>query len=140
MVKSSFNSDSFKKRLNRIRFRLRGRVSGLLNEATDLAAERIAQSLKEQSVGKTYKRGNVTHIASAPGDAPNTDQGNLAKSIDQIDSTPATLTSSLFVGGVQAPYASILEFGTNRVAERPFFFPAISLAKALFLEKLDIIK
>lgn len=71
--------------------------------------------------GRTYKRGSSSHTASAPGEAPAVDTGFLINSI-------RTSIKSDFEAVIEIPaeYAEGLEFGTSRVAERPFARPAIS--------------
>lgn len=54
--------------------------------------------------GRVYKRGNITHVASAPGEPPARDTGNLASSgyLEEVDD----LTMRV---GFTASYAAILE-------------------------------
>jgi len=71
--------------------------------------------------GRLYRRrGGRTHQASAPGEAPAVDTGFLINSIRTVvkSDTRAEIT-------VAAEYAEGLEFGTDRVAARPFVRPAI---------------
>lgn len=71
--------------------------------------------------GRTYVRGKVKHQASAPGQAPATDTGNLAGSIGwNVDAS--TLTADVFAG---ASYAVPLELGTRHMRPRPFLGPAL---------------
>ena len=63
--------------------------------------------------------GQYTHTVSAEGDAPNTDTGRLVSSI-QVDVRP----SGVFVGST-LEYAGHLEFGTTRMAPRPWLNPAL---------------
>lgn len=71
--------------------------------------------------GRDYKRGSRTHTASAPGEPPAVDTGFLINSIQTVikSDTEAVIT-------IPAEYAEGLEFGTSRVAARPFVRPAIS--------------
>lgn len=64
--------------------------------------------------------GYVFHRASAPGEAPATDTGNLAGSIG------ARMTGKL-IGevGSTAEYAAVLEFGGAHMAARPALTPAV---------------
>lgn len=60
-----------------------------------------------------------THKASAPGEAPATDTGLLANSIQaDIEGRQATVFTDL-------EYAPWLEFGTQSIEPRPFMFPAM---------------
>lgn len=61
------------------------------------------------------------HTPSAPGEAPNNDTGNLASDANIISErtglTQAEVSSN-------ADYSGALEFGTSRMAARPFMQPA----------------
>lgn len=63
------------------------------------------------------------HIASLPGEAPNADTGVLANNIETLlirdtgSDLKVEVTSS-------APYSEALEFGTKKMAARPFMAPA----------------
>ncbi len=69
-----------------------------------------------QSKGRTYKRGNVTHTASAPGNPPNTDTGRLVKSI-AWEYDRSSLTGAV---GTNLTYGAFLEL----VMDRPWLKPA----------------
>ena len=71
--------------------------------------------------GETYTRGNGrTHQASAPGEAPAIDYGNLVNSVQISEVTPERA-----IIGTGVEYAEHLEFGTSRMAPRPFLRPAV---------------
>lgn len=59
------------------------------------------------------------HVPSAPGEAPNQDTGVLANNIEVTQLTPLIVEISS-----NAPYSSPLEFGTSKMAARPFMRPA----------------
>lgn len=59
------------------------------------------------------------HVPSRPGEAPNQDSGVLANNIETTQPEPFTVEVSS-----NAPYAAPLEFGTSRMAERPYMRPA----------------
>ena len=59
------------------------------------------------------------HVASLPGEPPNNDTGVLANNIETVQKAPLIVEVSS-----NAPYAGALEFGTSRVAERPYMRPA----------------
>lgn len=76
---------------------------------------------KGPKTGEVYVRGKVKHQASAPGQAPATDTGNLAGSIGwNVDAQ--TLTADVFAS---AAYAVHLELGTRHIKPRPFMVPAL---------------
>lgn len=59
------------------------------------------------------------HVPSAPGEPPNRDTGTLDRNVE------ARRTGELTAEALsQAPYSAALEFGTSRMAERPFMRPA----------------
>lgn len=81
-----------------------------------------------EEVSFTAYRGQAGHQASAPGEAPATDEGNLVGSISMrvINDLEAEVT-------VSAEYAAVLEFGGKNVAARPFLKPAVEEIGPLFL-------
>ena len=82
-------------------------------------ADAIKSISQGSAQGKTYKRGSVTHRASAPGDAPASDTGRLTKKI-----TIRSVKESVFVGS-NLLYARFLELGTSSIQPRPFLVPAL---------------
>jgi HK97 gp10 family phage protein len=77
--------------------------------------------LKGPKTGRLYKRRGIEHRASAPGEPPATDTGRL------VGSVTFELEPSRPVGFVRAAtaYAKALEFGTMKMAARPFLQPAL---------------
>lgn len=77
-------------------------------------------SIRRKGKGRLYTRGTIDHRASAPGDPPASDTGRLLGSIEMV----------LFDGGLAAEvgtgleYGRFLEFGTSKMAARPFLQPA----------------
>ena len=113
------------------------RLRKVSNNVDEIAADSVyltanlikntaVQSIQSVSVGQTVRRpkqggGMRNHIASRPGDAPNTDNSDLVKSISVQPLQPKkTMTV-----GVNAEYAQALEFGTKKMKARPFMQPAI---------------
>lgn len=79
-----------------------------------------ANVLKGSKTGRLYKRGKKRyHQASAPGESPASDSGDLVISIrpEKIDDLHWRVTIAM-------PYAAALEWGTERMAARPFVRPA----------------
>ena len=94
--------------------------SGSLVRGT--AINSIARGAK---TGVTYQKYNPnrTHTASAAGEPPATDTGRLVSSIFQ----DTKRRGKTFVGivGSSVDYAVHLEFGTTKMAARPFLQPAL---------------
>jgi HK97 gp10 family phage protein len=65
--------------------------------------------------------GGRNHVASLPGEPPNADTGGLDRSIEVHQTGPMTVEVS-----ANAPYAAALEFGTSKMAERPYMRPAVA--------------
>jgi HK97 gp10 family phage protein len=65
------------------------------------------------------------HVPSKPGDPPNQDTGHLANSIETVRVAPLKVEVSS-----NAQYAAALEFGTSRVAARPYMAPAAAKNRA----------
>jgi HK97 gp10 family phage protein len=96
--------------------------------------EAIKSILEGNKSGKIYRRGSVTHKASAPGEAPANDTGRLASSIISIQNKDESL---VIAGRGQVKYAAFLEFGTERMAERPFMLPALEKSRNWIKERLN---
>lgn len=96
---------------------------GLIGGARIVEAEAKHLISTGERSGVVYVRGNVEHQASAPGEPPATDTGNLLNSIQSDISDASRL--EVYVEA-QAEYAGALEFGTFKMAPRPFLRPALS--------------
>ena len=64
------------------------------------------------------------HVPSLPGQPPNNDTGVLANNIETLETGPFHVTVSS-----NARYSAALEFGTSKVAARPFMEPALQKNK-----------
>lgn len=78
----------------------------------------IKMSMQQKGTGRTYKRGSKTHTASAPGEPPAVDNGELRGSIRIMRMGNMHYR---IVDGVE--YGIYLEFGTRHMAKRPFVRP-----------------
>lgn len=93
-----------------------------------LVRDTILKSLRaENKSGEFYFRGKypnyIVHQASAPGEAPASDTGELIRGI----TLPLEVEDGEEFGVViisKAPYSSELEYGTTRMAARPYMTPA----------------
>lgn len=82
----------------------------------------IVQVLAQISItdGSISSKG---HIASLPGQPPNNDTGFLANNIEVTQPEPLHVRVSS-----NAPYSAALEYGSSKMAARPFMAPAIGEA------------
>lgn len=61
----------------------------------------------------------AAHVPSRPGEPPNQDTGTLGNNIETVQIRPDLVEVSS-----NAPYSAPLEFGSSRIAARPFMRPA----------------
>lgn len=75
-----------------------------------------AEAFRSISAGSVYGK---NHVPSAPGEPPNRDTGVLQAHIENrmVSDLEAEVSSN-------APYAAPLEFGTSKMAARPYMRPA----------------
>src|SRR4051794_3668243 len=104
-----------------------------LTKALYVSAKQVEKEAKQSILeggksGRTYKRGNVIHRASAPGEAPASDTGRLVNSIN-TEVNKSALEAVVKAGSGLVKYAKYLEFGTFKIAARPFMFPALEKSK-----------
>ncbi len=120
--------------------RLRAIPAALNREADELCGQ-TAKAIEARAkvkimdgpkTGKVYKIGKVEHQASAPGEAPATDTGNLVNSIGSERVKPM-----LHRVNVYAEYAAHLEYGTTHMAARPFLQPSFEEQRDDFKRGVD---
>lgn len=109
--------------------RMAAKYGQVIADAAVVSAEKVrgdaVQSIQDLSRGESVVRTRnggkqYDHIASKPGDAPNTDTGQLVRSIRmEVDSD-----LRVFVG-TSLEYGKHLEFGTKRMDARPWLNPAL---------------
>jgi HK97 gp10 family phage protein len=85
----------------------------------------VARIMDGPKTGRVYRRRGVEHQASAPGEAPASDTGNLANSAD----TQYEKANLLGRVNFSAEYGSDLEWGTENMEARPFARPALAEEK-----------
>ena len=78
----------------------------------------VINELSQRGTGKAYKRGQKVHVASAPGNPPAPDTGRLRGSTQS--EVMSTQNGAVGIVSVNTEYAAALEFGTERIAPRPF--------------------
>ena len=110
-------------------------ISGII-AATALGVESdavksIQRGTKTGIKSKKHKPNRV-HRASAAGEAPASDTGNLASSIKAI------IRNDYAIVGTDQDYGFYLEFGTQSILERPWLRPARDKNEKKF--RKDIIK
>jgi hypothetical protein len=105
-----------------------GDLTKALDDAVGVTALRVlssaAQSMREPSQGQAYKRGEKTHIASAEGDAPNVDTGDLIRSI-RVEHKRGSGVAAV---GTSIDYGAILEL----LKGRPWLKPALDSEESDF--------
>ena len=116
--------ESVEKNFKALSKRYSKNVAKALVQGGELVRGEAIKSIQNTSPGDQVTRsreGGATydHTASSPGDAPNTDTGDLVKSI-QLD----VQKKRVLVGSGLA-YAKFLEFGTRVMAPRPWLVPAL---------------
>ena len=97
-------------------------MRGVFRGAEGVKTEAIRLIESPPKTGRIYKRGGGFHQASAAGEAPATDLGNLVNSITaefDFSKLSATVNAS-------AEYAAALELSTPKIKERPFMRPALA--------------
>jgi HK97 gp10 family phage protein len=120
--------------------RVKQAVADEINTAVYAAAQQVSTEAKKSildghATGRFYKRRSVTHRASAPGEAPASDTGRLVNSISSYALGDGEAVSVAGRGTVA--YAAMLEFGTPKMAARPFLFPALEKSKAWIAARLQ---
>lgn len=108
--------------MTKIRQALPEQISALLRGAANEMVSDMKMSMGTSPAGATYKHGNVSHVASAPGYPPNPDTGALRASINFY---PESNTRVVIADGVE--YGLYLEIGTERIEPRPFVVPVFTL-------------
>ena len=122
-------------RLRAIPRRLHSKAGRLVRATAKNIASRMKIRIEHSpATGRLYRYGNVVHRASAPGEPPATDIGNLVSNITTTDD--GSLTAYV---DVEAEYGAYLEHGTARMAPRPYMKPSFEDERASFeagVEKL----
>lgn len=118
-----------------------GRLKRLADGAAKMAngVVYVGADMIRAEAHQLISRGSVSgknHVPSAPGEPPNRDTGNLQAHLETTN--PRQLVAEV---RSNAPYAAALEFGTSRMAERPYMRPARDAKEPeiqrLFAEKLN---
>lgn len=109
-------------------------IAGIVNgTAQNIRTHAIKSIQRGTKSGIVYEKTSPkrTHKASAPGEAPATDTGLLANSIQaDIEGRQATVFTN-------TEYAPWLEFGTQSIEPRPFMFPAMEQERPKWEARLN---
>jgi len=125
----------FKRAVKSMRDENRGELTKLLVRMAFKTQSLAVSSIQKKSIsGRTYKRGNIIHVASAPGSPPNTDTGNLVKNITIERENDLSYNVGSRKG---APYGLYLEFGTRNIKARPWLSPAVDEVLRKFRGEFD---
>lgn len=101
------------------------------DKLTDEAAEFMAADMKKRiTSGPKSGRRYGNHISSAPGQSPANWTGALVRSIKVKKEKHRAFVF------IEKKYAEYLEFGTSKMAPRPFIIPAFLTTKKWFSERL----
>ena len=104
-------------------------IEGLAREGQAL----VMRSFNTSPPGQTYRRGRVAHVASVAGYPPNIDTGKLMNAIYIYK--PRALQRMISTGDTD--YAAMLEFGTSKMAARPFMRPMVEELRKIAPEVFD---
>ena len=102
----------------------RGADRGVFRAAHIWRNEMIRLILDGPKSGRMYGR----HQASAPGEAFASDTGATVRSI-RVDHEPGSMSATVRVGG----HGQKMEFGTSKIAPRPFARPAFNNKRAAMI-------
>lgn len=105
---------------------------GVVRGTEAVKTRMVERIMNPPKTGRIYRRNTVSHQASAPGESPASDTGRLAGSITTSYDAP-NITGYV---NVATEYAAALEFGTPRVAARPY--ARVSLAEKVEEIRADI--
>lgn len=98
-------------------------LTGVADGIEAVRGNAVKKILSGSKTGRIYKRGGVSHQASAPGEAPANDTGRLAQSarteLNKAEISGAAIFSTA--------YAAALEFGREdgSILPRPYARPAL---------------
>lgn len=96
-------------------------VTGLVRGTEGIREEAVSLINTGAKTGRVYRRNGVSHRASAPGESPAADTGDLASKIGtKVDAAALTGTIEFY-----SAHAKPLEYGTRNMAPRPYARVAI---------------
>lgn len=113
------------------------RIPWAMQQASLRTAYRVERTAKQSMSGPKHGRhylraGGRIHIASAPGEAPAIDYANL---VNNIFVEPEGKTNAIMFTSVH--YAVYLEYGTSRMAPRPWAAPATLDTRDYWIQEIS---
>lgn len=115
-------------------------VQDALGLAGDRLSAHVLMKMREPKHGRVYKRGKKrVHIASAPGEYPAIDTSNLISRINARivwEGSLAKLSFGLH-DVTSVVYGAYLEFGTSKMAPRPWLRPTWEALKDDIVRDLE---
>jgi len=99
--------------------RLRRETPGLALKALRVAEAIPIGEIKIEMAKAKHGRRYGNHIASAPGEAPAIDTGELAGSVRELGAASSSLETWVEYGS-DVPQGAYMEFGTSTIAPRPW--------------------
>lgn len=101
------------------------RVGQALFEGGEMIRAEASHMITEGAVS------GKNHVPSLPGEPPNEDTGVLRTHIETTQTAPLRVEVSS-----NAPYAAALEFGSSKMAERPYMRPATARMRPKIVAKV----
>jgi hypothetical protein len=123
VIRNSGSSVSIDKNLARLLTTQAG-AEALAIAAAEESADIMERNIsRTQGTGKGYKKNGRVHVASAPGQFPTIDTGELIRSV-----TVKRVTFRIINLEINVPYSLDLEFGTSKMKARPFVIRSLDEA------------
>lgn len=112
--------------LDRLKRKMRVTIPQKVRTNTEEALKRAARSITDTMEGfAPQDTGKLKgSIGWTMGDPPG---GSLSSRGNEID--PGSIVATIYAGDREAFYARWVEFGTQKMSPRPFFFPAYRMHK-----------
>ena len=135
--KMNFDTSKFNKKIKKISFVSKKQaIKSIAKISFKIEGEAKYNIQTGSRSGVIYKRGSKTHQASAKGEFPKTDKGALVAGIN------AEFSNGGLIGEVgtrkSTPHGFLLEFGTSKMAPRPWLAPTIYNNKPFIYKTLNI--
>jgi len=142
--------DSLIKLFPEMERKIRSELKLAVAAAGTLVENEIKDSMRKAKHGKTYRKnkaitrkrkgknvvvGAKFHRASAPGEAPAVDRGRLVGSIHSKKEDSGYSSTIGVHDTTNVKYAKALEYGTAKIAPRPFLIPALNKTKPAIEER-----